>query len=156
MSDFIKNTIAMVIIGDEENEQFDGKIKMNGKEQGIIYHCDSIKKMVKELNKEGYPLNNIDFSNVHESGFGLVNMGHILFCNCTMGNSIFGYLFLPSRLTEKQIESLRLFESNFQQFQQLYLMRIDSLDNQVFESNISTYDFSVDNLIDTYYRIKTK
>ncbi|MDD4608374.1 MAG: hypothetical protein PHD10_04525 [Bacilli bacterium] len=156
MGDFIKNTMSLVIIGDEDNSKFDGKIKMNGKEEGFHYHRDSIKQIVKELKQEGYPLDNINFSDANESGFDLVNKGHILFCNCTMGSYCFGYIFLPKRLTDKQIESLRLFESNFQKFPQLYLMRIDKQDQESFETEVSAYDFNVDLLIKTYYNTNTK
>lgn len=156
MSNFIKNTLAMVIIGDEENKEFDGKIKMNGKNEYIRYHCDSIKRIIKELDNEGYSLESINYSSFHESAFGLVNLGHILFCNCTMASNTFGYLFLPNKITSKQVESLKLFESNFQKFQELYIMKVDEIDNQNFTTRLSCYDFNVDQLTDTYYKKKTK
>jgi len=155
MTDFNKDTMAMIIIGDEEDELFDGKIKMNGKNEAIKYHSDCLKKIVKDLDNEGYSLGGMNYSSFHESGFMLVNNGHILFCNCTIGNNTLGYLFMPPKLTEKQIESLKLFESDFQQFEEFYIMKIDELDCENFQTSISN-NFNINELIDNYYKRKTK
>lgn len=156
MTEFNKSTMAMIIIGDEENKLFDGKIKANGKNEGIKYHCDCLKKIVKELDIEGYSLDGMNYSSFHESGFMLVNNGHILFCNCTIGNNTLAYLFIPPKLTEKQIESLKLFESDFQQFEEFYIMKIDELDKENFQSSLSCNNFDVNELLDNYYKKKTK
>ncbi len=159
MNDFIKNTMAMVIIGDENNEKFDGKIKFNGKNDGFFYHRDSIKQIVNELNHEGYQLSNINFIDANEAGFDLVKKGHILFLNCTMENYCFGYLFLPQNITNKQIESLKLFEKTFQQFSELYLMNISKKDPEFFDTETISYDFDTSEILKNYYGInkgKTK
>lgn len=36
MNDFVNNTLSMVIIGDKDNQLFDGKIIMNGKNDGFF------------------------------------------------------------------------------------------------------------------------
>ncbi|MDD2434908.1 MAG: hypothetical protein PHO63_01495 [Bacilli bacterium] len=156
MDDFITNTLSMVIIGDEESHAFDGQIKMNGRKEGFFYHRDSINQIVNELITEGYSLSDINLENSNESGFDLITMGHILFCNCTMENYCFGYLFLPRRLTAKQIESLRSLEPHFQKFPELYLMRVDKENQECFETEVTKDEFNVDNLLHTHYPIENK
>ncbi len=156
MDDFIKNTLSMVIIGDESNQLFDGKIISNGKKEGLFYHRDSLREIVNKLRHEGYPLGKVDTSIISEAGFDLVNMGHLLFCNCTVEDNYFGYVFLPDKLTEKQIESLRKFEETFQKFESLYLMKIDEQDKEHFKTELNSYSFNTDELVNNYSTSKTR
>lgn len=159
MNDFIKKTMTAVIVGDEENEKFDGRIKVGRTEDGFTYHRDSIKNIVYQLDLEGYSVGNVDFSNANEAGFDLVNKGHIMFLNCTTQNYVFGYVFLPNTITKKQIESLKVFEPALQQFPHLYIMKVNELDRETFNTDSNVYDFNVDSILEKYYtvpKVKTK
>ena len=154
MEDFIQNTLSMVIVGDEENELFDGEVFMNGKKEGYFYHRDSLKQLVISLRRKGYHLGMVDTSIASEAGFDLVNMGHILFCNCTVGENYFGYVFLPEKLTHKQAESLKEYDKILQQFETLYLMQIDENDKERFKSKVNSYNFNTDELTNEYSKTK--
>ncbi|MDD2180934.1 MAG: hypothetical protein PHW32_01040 [Bacilli bacterium] len=156
MNDLIKDTLSLVIIGDENNHEFDGKIKFNGKRDGLFYHRDSLKKIVNDFRNEGYPLGKVDYSMFNEAGFDLINMGHILFCNCTVEDNYFGYVFLPNKLTVKQVESLKKIEVSLQKFESLYLMTIDENDKESFDAREISYSFNVNDLVNGYSSSKTR
>ncbi|MFA5603572.1 MAG: hypothetical protein WDA12_01795 [Bacilli bacterium] len=151
MNDFVNDVMSVVIIGDDQNEEFDGKIKFNGKSDGFLYHRDSIKQIINEFKSEGYSLNDINLYSSNEAGYDLVSQGHILFCNCTTGKYYFGYVFLPEKITTNQIQSLKLFEEDFQMFEQLYIMKIDEMDQESFEINVQSHEFNVNEIITKYY-----
>ena len=156
MNDLFKDTLSLVIIGDENNPEFDGKIKFNGKNDGFNYHRDSLKQIVNDFRKNGYPLGKVDSSLVIEAGFDLVNMGHFLFCNCSIEDNYYGYIFLPNKLTAKQVESLRTIENSLQAFESLYLMTIDENDKELFETKEISYSFNVDEILNGYSHSKTR
>lgn len=156
MNSFIENNLCVLIIGDEKNEKFDGRIKTCGKEEGFRYHTDSVKQIAAQLNYEGYSIGKIDYSHINETGFDIINKGHVLFCNCSSGNVLFGYLFIPEHLTDKQIESLKIYEEQFQKFGLLYLVKIDKNDKESFDSITFEGNFSVDAVISPEDKVKTK
>lgn len=156
MKNFIENTLSMIIIGDENNQLFDGKIITKGKKDGCMYHRDTFKQIAFDLWNEGYYIGKINDSIVTEAGFDIVNMGHILFCNCTIRNHYVDYLFLPEKLTNKQIESLKNFDEIFQKFEALFLMQIDENNKEQLKTQICSYNYSTDEIINNNSIAKRK
>jgi hypothetical protein len=148
MDNFLNNVLSMVIIGDEENKIFDGNYKTAEKTAYLRYHRDAIKKIIKEFNKEGYKFGKIDYSQSFESGFDLINQGHILFVNCSVNDSYLAYLFIPNKITSNQIKTLKSFEQIFQKFESLYLMQLDDSKDQFISSSYSN-NFTIDLLMNT-------
>ncbi|HHW68719.1 MAG TPA: hypothetical protein GX747_00040 [Tenericutes bacterium] len=156
MDDFIKYNLSTVIIGDENDPNFNGVIKKCGKKDGFEYHTDCVKQIVISLNNMGYYVGNIDYSHINETGYNLINYGHILFCNCYTDNIMYGFLYIPDKLTEKQIESLKSLEVYFQQMSTIFLYKLDEHNKELFEVTTYENNFTVDILTNKLIKNKTK
>ncbi len=146
MKEFNESVLSFIIIGDNNNKKFDGVLKYNGQKSGFFYHRDSIWDLIRSFRNLGYYIDNVNSSIITEAGYDLITKGHILFCNCTIDDNYFGYLFLPNKLTNGQIEALQKFENILNQFETLHIMKVDPNNYEFLNSNEHSYNFNIKDL----------
>ena len=151
----LKKILAMLIIGDEGNQQFDGKFKCKRNNDGYRYHIDAIADLIKDYRQAGYNIDDVNLKNTsEEAGFNIISKGHILLCNCSINDNNLIYIFVPSKITNYQLATLKLFEPQLQQLQNTYIMKIDEMGKETFNSISFSNNFSFDNLINSNSRTK--
>lgn len=143
-SNTLNDNLVTMIIGDEM-DHLDGLALSSGSIQGVNYHIDSLKKIVKSLEQKGYNTNYVDFGTINDAAFHLINHGHIVFINIQFEETKLGYLFVPESVSDKQFESLDSFENELSDFQ-LNLMTISKKDPELFDGKLFENNFSVQDI----------
>lgn len=133
MENNLFDNLVTIIIGDE-NSSLDGKIigcNFNNNYDLTIDH------IINTLSSIGYDLLNKSKFDINDKIHSMISNGHIVFINECYNNN-YGYLYLPSTFTEKQIESFKSIEN---QIQNLILIRfIINKKNPEYFEKVNSYE----------------
>lgn len=108
----ISNYLVTIIIGDK-NSNYDGKIISRSYGNSHIMTINKVKKILSFID---YDLNFKYNDELSDIIFNLILQGHIVFFNLSCSNKKIGSIYLPNKITEKQLLSLNKLYSQLKDF----------------------------------------
>ena len=106
MSEKFFDCMLSIIIGDKQSN-FDGYEERQKRIEGDYHHVMAYKTVIDKLRKKGYDLSNFIENDKKTEITEFMRAGHILMLNVSQNNLKQSVVYLPKKLTKKQLRTFK-------------------------------------------------